>query len=199
MPQDEHSTSTDQDMERRATFNRAVLDAAEYLTCPHCGQSCRLSDTTCPRCGTLFENVLEYEEDDKTFTVAAELTAQSNGDKSWPRVGAIPQMSVTVVFDVGNRSFTLPNQEIVIIGRGSATSDEPEAYIDLGHFDARDKGVSRQHVKILRKDTLIYVVDLDSMNGTWLNGRRLRKYVERLLRNGDELQLGSLKLRVKFI
>ncbi len=58
-------------------------------------------------------------------------------------------------------------------------------------------GVSRKHMKLTRKNLLVYVTDLGSTNGTLLNGRQIMPFTERILRSGDELQLGQLKLRVK--
>ncbi len=199
MRQDQHSSMSDQDTERIIALTRATLAAAgaEYLTCPECGQPCRLSERICARCGANFDDLLP-QEDDKTYSISAEFVRPSTDDRVWPKVGAIPQVSVTVILDVENHALTLPDDKITVIGRGNPPDDTSEAYVDLGQFDARERGISRQHIKILRKETLIYVVDLDSTNGTWLNGRRLLKNVERLLRNGDELQLGSLKLRVKY-
>jgi pSer/pThr/pTyr-binding forkhead associated (FHA) protein len=42
-------------------------------------------------------------------------------------------------------------------------------------------------------------MDLDSTNGTYLNGVWMYPNQPRVLRDGDELMLGSLVLRFKFI
>jgi len=41
------------------------------------------------------------------------------------------------------------------------------------------------------------VVDLDSTNGTFLNGMRIMPHQPRILRDGDEIRLGLLKIIVK--
>jgi len=92
----------------------------------------------------------------------------------------------------------VPVAEVITIGRISDIRDDARPDVDLSLFGAGDKGVSRKHIKIKRKNILVYVADLGSTNGTLLNGRRLIPNAERLLRNGDELQLGRLKLKVKF-
>ncbi len=52
----------------------------------------------------------------------------------------------------------------------------------------RDRGVSRLHAKVLRaSDGLVSVLDLDSTNGTFVNGARVGLSA---LREGDRLQLG---------
>ena len=59
-------------------------------------------------------------------------------------------------------------------------------------FDSRSDGVvGRQHARITRTvghEEEFLLVDLESRNGTFLNGERVD--VARLLRAGDKLQLG---------
>jgi DNA-binding CsgD family transcriptional regulator len=55
-------------------------------------------------------------------------------------------------------------------------------------------GVSRHHAKVVdHGDGLVNVLDLGSTNGTYLNGRRVDAAV---LREGDELRVGQVVLRV---
>lgn len=55
-------------------------------------------------------------------------------------------------------------------------------------------GVSRHHAKVVdHGDGLVNVLDLGSTNGTFLNGRRIDAGV---LREGDELRVGQVVLRV---
>jgi pSer/pThr/pTyr-binding forkhead associated (FHA) protein len=53
--------------------------------------------------------------------------------------------------------------------------------------------VSRLHCRLEADDERLNVVDLDSTNGTWVNGRR----VERArLADGDRLRVGRIELTV---
>jgi len=72
----------------------------------------------------------------------------------------------------------------VVIGRRSrdTVSDVPMILID----DAR---ISRQHLEIVAKPDGLYVRDLGSANGTWLNGRQVGGDPVRL-ENGAELHVG---------
>lgn len=70
--------------------------------------------------------------------------------------------------------------------------------IDLGPHSAQAKGVSRQHAEVIAKDNRIAVKDLGSVNGTRLNGRVCQPNLEYRLRHGDELDIGDLKLQVRF-
>jgi pSer/pThr/pTyr-binding forkhead associated (FHA) protein len=56
-----------------------------------------------------------------------------------------------------------------------------------------DGGVSRRHAVIMsRTDGLVEVLDDGSLNGTFVNGERIRR---RILRHGDVLMVGRRALR----
>ena len=103
-----------------------------------------------------------------------------------------------VVLEVDGQQLTLPSQEGLVLGRWSGNSDSAQPDIDLREFDALPMGVSRRHVLISRQNALVYVTDLAARNGTWLNGQRLESHNKRLLRDGDELRLARLQMRVLF-
>jgi pSer/pThr/pTyr-binding forkhead associated (FHA) protein len=59
--------------------------------------------------------------------------------------------------------------------------------------------VTRRHVIIMKRGDTLHVMDLDSTNGTYINGVWMYPNQPRVLRDGDELMLGSLVIRFKFI
>ncbi len=86
----------------------------------------------------------------------------------------------------------------IIIGRQDPdTKLSPD--VDLENFGGTEKGVSRRHATIIRKDGSLNIVDAGSHNGTFLNGQRLIAHQPRVLRDGDDIRLGFLVLRVKFV
>lgn len=88
-------------------------------------------------------------------------------------------------------------QTKLLIGRHTASnSSQPDIALDV--FDAHQKGVSREHAVLLIEDGTLKIMDLQSTNGTYLNGHRLVPHQARILRDGDQLILGSLELRVSF-
>ena len=54
-----------------------------------------------------------------------------------------------------------------------------------------DPNVSRRHAEFRQEGTTYWVVDLDSTNGTEVNGRRLKRAK---LRDGDRILLGSTEI-----
>ncbi|MBI4963994.1 MAG: FHA domain-containing protein [Desulfomonile tiedjei] len=55
-----------------------------------------------------------------------------------------------------------------------------------------DNMVSRNHCLILQEGQRVVVKDLDSLNGTWVNGRRIKN--RRGIKEGDVLQIGPFRL-----
>jgi hypothetical protein len=164
--------------------------AAIALTCPVCGLVNRPGELACSRCGTILA----------PGGTTRKLGADEEPPKqtAWPTGDVIVTEQEPIILDIDGQQVSVPVAEVVTIGRVSDVHDDSRPDVDLGPFGAGDKGVSRKHVKIKRKNILVYVADLGSTNGTLLNGRRLIPNAERLLRNGDELQLGRLKVKVKF-
>ena len=56
-----------------------------------------------------------------------------------------------------------------------------------------DKIVSKEHCILEQRDGQFILRDLGSLNGTYVNGERVRG--EQLLRHGDEIALGSTRAR----
>jgi len=85
----------------------------------------------------------------------------------------------------------------VILGRADHSgSNHPD--VDLTHLGAVERGVSRRHARLELKGGLLYIVDLNSSNGTFLRGQRLNPYTPTLLRTEDEVLLGRLAVQIVF-
>jgi pSer/pThr/pTyr-binding forkhead associated (FHA) protein len=94
----------------------------------------------------------------------------------------------TIIFVIGTQTVTLPQAREILVGRFAPT-DSLQPDVDLSPFKAEEKGVSRRHIKITFKDGQYWVIDLASMNGTWLNGEPIKSVAEYPLRDGDRLRL----------
>lgn len=69
--------------------------------------------------------------------------------------------------------------------------------VDLTEYSAAEHGISRVHAVIDCTRTGLHVTDLDSRNGTFVNGEKVHPYNAHILRHGDTIRLGSLALDVK--
>jgi pSer/pThr/pTyr-binding forkhead associated (FHA) protein len=109
--------------------------------------------------------------------------------KSSAGIPAVGQFEVIV----GTNQFRIdaPATEGYIIGRSDANSSyRPD--IDLVACHALEKGVSRRHAALVRYEGFVHILDLNSVNGTFLNGERLQPDVPYRLNIDDELRLGTL-------
>lgn len=68
--------------------------------------------------------------------------------------------------------------------------------IDLTEYHAKKLGVSRKHAELVFVNFRYHIRDLGSMNGTWLNGKRLTPEDFPTISSGDALRLGSLMIVV---
>lgn len=94
-------------------------------------------------------------------------------------------------------SVDAPHTEGYIIGRSDVQNAVPPD-IDLAQFDARERGVSRRHAALVRFESGIHLVDLDSVNGTFVNGRRIPSEMPHALHPGDTVGFGDLTVSVGF-
>ena len=92
--------------------------------------------------------------------------------------------------------FEVPTATPIIIGRNSS---KQTVGVDLTAFEAVENGVSRQHIKIEVFGERLMVKDLDSVNGSRLNGATMTPNHVYDLQHGDELKIGRIKMRVFFV
>jgi len=83
-----------------------------------------------------------------------------------------------------------------VVGRSDPDS-KAKADLDLTSLNAGAYGVSRQHVIIVPTDEGPCIIDMNSTNGTWINGLYLEPGRRYRLRTNDRVELGSLKLLVR--
>jgi hypothetical protein len=87
----------------------------------------------------------------------------------------------------------------LILGRCSSSKLlAPGRLVDLSHLGAEKHGVSRQHCQLWRHGPQLLVTDLNSTNGTYLNGERLLSQAVRRLSEGDRLILSTLHMTIFF-
>ena len=95
-------------------------------------------------------------------------------------------MNVRLVVDRGGKRKVVPiREEQAVIGRSHGNTVRiPSAE------------VSRQHCRLSKKDGLVMVRDLGSVNGTLLNGTRIA--TEEIVRPGDRVEVGPVTFVVEY-
>jgi len=63
--------------------------------------------------------------------------------------------------------------------------------LDTNDIPVKDGKASREHAKIYKQGEQYAIVDLNSSNGTYVNGEKITK---RILKSGDEIEIGTVRL-----
>jgi hypothetical protein len=147
-----------------------------HVYCPECGFQNPETANYCSKCGAL----LVKDEP------GGETTVTLSPDELEEGLGAVDEVAgegpALVVRSGGGRAGEtfLPNGERTLIGR----SPDCDVFLD-------DVTVSRKHAVLVQRDDGFFIEDQGSLNGTFLNRRRIETAQ---LRDGDELQIGKYRL-----
>jgi hypothetical protein len=86
----------------------------------------------------------------------------------------------------------------VVLGRADG-DEERFPDMDLSVYNAKQHGVSEQHVLLRPTLSQLFVIDLGSVSGTLVNAVPQEMGMTRALRHNDTLSLGNLHLTVKIM
>jgi pSer/pThr/pTyr-binding forkhead associated (FHA) protein len=146
--------------------------------CPECGFVNPEGANYCQKCGAFLADAPDGDPD---TTEVFQL--QETGElRPVDLAAARAEGAALVIRSGGGRAgeaFSVTSDRVTI-GR----SPEAEIFLD-------DVTVSRNHALLVRRRDGLYIDDLGSLNGTYVNRRRIDSH---RLQNGDELQVGKYKL-----
>jgi hypothetical protein len=135
-------------------------------------------------------NTRKFDRDEDSALASQEITALDMGmPRPWKIALRIVQKEKLVIFDMAGP---------MVVGRrvpeGNVFPD-----IDLGPYNAEDMGVSRQHLTLQLDGERIVAMDNNSANGTLINGERMKSSEPYPVRDGDEITLGLMKIKVELL
>jgi len=94
------------------------------------------------------------------------------------------------------RRFTFePRAQTALLGRPDPVT-RLKVDMDLTGQDGQARGLSRRHARLHYLNGHYQLEDLESLNGTYLNERKLRPYLPEVLHDGDRIRLGDVSLVV---
>ncbi len=163
------------------------------IKCPNCGRENRETEAACIYCGT---PLVDFAVKTRTFNDTDEI---DDSIPKWGSARTTARIHLSVFYGGKEEKLTFETKEMdqLVIGRlDPETQEAPE--IDLSRFDAIENGVSRRHAVITRKENTLHLTDLHAANGTFLNGQKLVPEQPRVLRDGDDIRLGRLVIRIAF-
>jgi hypothetical protein len=151
----------------------------------------------CEECGQplygKFNIISTRHIDTKEMAIAANQKRVSLGGTAHLTAGG------SVVFQIrgAQESIVLAPRDEMLLGRADPATHHLPA-VDFEPYGAVENGISRKHAMIRFSENTLTLADLGSANGTQLNGYRLAPNQPRILRDGDEIQLGKLVVHVYF-
>jgi hypothetical protein len=77
-------------------------------------------------------------------------------------------------------------------------ADRQENTLDLTPYGAADRGVSRFHAQIHIEDNILFITDMNSTNGTYVEGVKISPHTSTPVHKGNKIVLGLLPLQVMF-
>jgi pSer/pThr/pTyr-binding forkhead associated (FHA) protein len=148
------------------------------MHCPECGFVNIEGANYCQKCGAFLADVTGGTED---TTQAWQLNETGDLQAVDPEQVASEGAALVIRSGGGRAGETfLVAADQMRIGR----SPEAEVFLD-------DVTVSRNHALLVRRRDGLYIDDLGSLNGTYVNRKRIESHK---LQDGDELQVGKYKL-----
>ena len=151
-----------------------------FVYCPECGFQNPESANYCSKCGALLV------KDDGGAETTQTYTPEEIADEDGPLDEIAAEGPALVVRSGGGRAgeHFSPQTDRTTIGR----SPDNDIFLD-------DVTVSRKHAVLVQSGGEIRIEDLGSLNGTFVNRRRIDSAIR--LESGDEVQIG--KYRLSFI
>ena len=151
-----------------------------FVYCPECGFQNPESANYCSKCGALLVKDEGGAETTQTYT------PEEIADEDGPLDEIAAEGPALVVRSGGGRAgeHFSPQGDRTTIGR----SPDNDIFLD-------DVTVSRKHAVLVESGGEIRIEDLGSLNGTFVNRRRIDSAIR--LESGDEVQIG--KYRLSFI
>ena len=152
------------------------------MHCPECGFVNVEGANYCQKCGAFLGDVPPHSDEHEGDTTAAWQLGET-GDLTALDPEEVAHAEATLVIRAGGgrsgETFLVTGDQMTI-GR----SPDAEVFLD-------DVTVSRNHALLVHRRDGVYIDDLGSLNGTYVNRRRIESHK---LQDGDELQVGKYKL-----
>ena len=148
------------------------------MHCPECGFINSPGANFCQKCGAHLP-ADQRGGDQTTITYKVDETGEM---KAVDLEQVVAEGAALVIRSGGGRggeSFGIEGERVTI-GR----SPDADVFLD-------DVTVSRNHALVVRRRDGLYIDDLGSLNGTYVNRRRIESHK---LSSGDDLQIGKYKL-----
>ncbi len=152
------------------------------LTCPECGQALPDAGNFCSNCGAS----LRHQAGDTTKVIPAVMADDPTDTFSTDQIEGLDDVPegvgvLVVVRGPNQGTLFVIDRDVVTAGR----SPQSDIFLD-------DVTVSRNHAKLTLRGGHVWLSDMKSLNGTYVNRALIDGEVA--LRSDDEVQIGKFRL-----
>jgi hypothetical protein len=167
--------------------------------CPNCRTKNGPEASTCAHCGAALEDSFRDPQHRDTTTDMQAVTSEMILE--WvlqnTQETVVPDSGIAFYIDGHSMPAYIDPEGEFVLGRKVGTTSE--ALLDLAPFGGYSLGLSRRHVIVRRKAEGYEILDLGSVNGTWLNEQRLVPHQSYPLPSGSHLRLGRMRILVLYM
>ena len=147
------------------------------MHCQECGLVNAEGANYCQKCGSFLGDVHQHDD-----TTAAWQIGETGELHALDPDAVASDTAALVIRSGGGRA----GETFLVASDQTRIGRSPEAEVFLD-----DVTVSRNHALLVRRRDGVYIDDLGSLNGTYVNRKRIESHK---LQDGDELQVGKYKL-----
>ena len=178
-----------------------AVPAGTSTVCPVCGAPVIPGEAFCDNCGSSLLGNAGVGTGPALPAMPAPVSGVNYGP---PPVAPVPPVApapaapshapaARLLVNSTRAEIPLPQRNDLVVGREDPMSNSyPD--VDLNPHGALELGVSRRHALISRSGDQYYLEDLNSVNGTLLNQRRIPPRTRMPLNSGDQIMFGRLGL-----
>ena len=155
------------------------------ISCNTCRRTLVTGSLYCTECGASL--IIMINNQDQPVKPDSKNENEVYSPNNQPALKSVVSLHIVdfgqIISLTGRQEFTLGR----VSGSQSVLPD-----IDLAPYDAFEKGTSRLHASIKLDGQFVSIIDLGSVNGTYLNGKPIPVHQPQSLSNGDMISLGEL-------
>jgi len=168
------------------------------ITCPNCSHKEMVGAFFCSECGSqlVFVNGVPTSSIHPISGSFQKSISEADSSEIKSSVPISP-MDAIISMEILGSGIIVPirgRKEVTIGRRSEGQPIVPD--IDLTPYKALEAGVSRLHVSIQFFEKEITLTDLGSVNGTWINGKRISSHTPYPINPGDLIRLGKLEVLI---
>jgi hypothetical protein len=163
--------------------------------CPVCKNKNEVEAIVCGYCGAALEDPF-LDPGPKTKTTDMQALPPERSKDWFIDEAAVPAGGIALYVEGRSNPAYVESKGEFVLGRKVGTTSG--VLLDLSPWGGYHLGLSRQHAVIRRTGRGYEVLDLGSVNGTWLNNERLLPQRAYPLASGSQLRLGRMRVFVLY-